>query len=121
MTTPNRNKITYVLYIFFLLVIFLAALEVWARFTYQKSYLAAYIQKDRVFHHLSPPHTKGGMSSEGDFDDFYVTNNRGMRGPDDYDYGKKEGLYRIAVMGDSFTFGVGVKAKETYSYLVHKA
>jgi len=117
----NKNKIIYVLYTLFLLVIFLAVLEVWARFTYQKSYLAAYIQKDRVFHHLLPPHTKGGMSSEGDFDDFYVTNNRGMRGPGDYDHGKKEGSYRVAVMGDSFTFGVGVKAEETYAYVLQKS
>ncbi len=116
----NKNKIIYALYVFFLLIVFLAALEVWARFTYQKSYLAATIQKDRIFHHLLPPHTKGGMSSQGDFDDFYVTNNRGMRGPDDYEYGKKGGSYRIAVMGDSFTFGVGVKAEETYSYVLQK-
>ena len=48
MTASNKNKITYVLYVFFLLGIFLGALETWARFTYQKSYLAAYIQKDGV-------------------------------------------------------------------------
>ena len=116
----KTDKIIYPLYLFFLLLFSLAALEMGARWKYQKSYLAANIQKDPVFHHLLPPHSRGTMSSEGDFDDVFLTNNRGMRGPGDYAYEKKDGVTRIAVMGDSFTFGVGVKADQTYSALLQK-
>ena len=115
------GKFAYPLYVLFLLVVFFAVMECGARAKYQKSYLAANIQKDPVFHHLLPPNTRGTMSSEGDFDDVFVTNNRGMRGPGDYAYDKKEGVTRIAVMGDSFTFGVGVKTEETYSSLLQKS
>ena len=111
----KTGKIIYPLYVFFLLLISLAGLEWGARLRHEKAYLAANIQKDPVFHHRLGPHTRGTMSSEGDFDDTFVTNDRGMRGPGDYAYEKKEGVTRIAVMGDSFTFGVGVRAEETFS------
>jgi len=102
------------------LILFLAAGEIYTRLTYKQSYLAGFMVEDPVFHHLPPPHYRGGMYSEGDFDLFFVTNNRGMRGPGDYDYKKKDNVFRIAVLGDSFTFGVGVKEDETASYLLEK-
>ncbi len=110
-----KTRLAYPIYVLFLALAALAALEWGMRARYQKSYLAANIQKDRVFHHLLPPKSRGTMSSEGDFDDTFITNNKGMRGPGDYSYAKKPGTARIAVMGDSFTFGVGVKAEETFS------
>ena len=88
------KKIVYPLYVLFLLLAAAGVLEWGARLRYQKSYLATKIQKDPIFHHLLPPHTRGTMSSEGDFDDTFITNNRGMRGPGDYDYEKKRGVAR---------------------------
>ena len=108
------------LYLLFLLLLTLFTLEVGSRIKHQGNYLATNIQLDRVFHHLLPPYTEGKMSSEGDFNATFTTNNRGMRGPGDYYFFKKPAVYRIAIMGDSFTFGVGVKAKETYSHLLEK-
>src|SRR3989338_3350313 len=105
----------YAVYLAFCLVVAAGGREIYCRFQYQTSYLAVNIQKVRVFHHRIPPHTKGTMSSQGDFDDVYVTNNRGLRGPGDYAYEKKEGVHRIAVMGDSYAFGVGVKAEQTFA------
>lgn len=114
------KKFGFGLYILAWLVIAFIVGEGIAKLKYQKSYLAANIHKDRTFHHLLPPHTEGPMFSEGDFNDSFITNNRGMRGPKDYVYEKPEGIQRIAVMGDSFTFGVGVKAEETYSALLQE-
>lgn len=111
----KSDKKAYILYVIFLLVVAAVVLEVGARWRHTRSYLAANIRRDPVYHHLIPPNTQGTMSSEGDFDDIFIVNNKGMRGPGDYQYAKKEGVYRIAVMGDSFTFGVGVKAEETFS------
>jgi hypothetical protein len=60
------------------------------------------------------------MQSPGDFDVSFTANNRGMRGPADYIYEKPEGVFRIAVLGDSFTFGVGVASEETASAVLEK-
>ena len=110
----------YFLYLVLCILTGLAAAEVLVRQRYETSYLAANIHKDRVFHHRVLPYTEGTMSSEGDFNIPYRTNNRGMRGPQDYEYAKPDGVYRIAVMGDSFTFGVGVEVGQEYSSLLQK-
>jgi hypothetical protein len=89
--------------------------EICARALYKESYLTGLFKDDPVFHHLPPPYYKGMMQSPGDFDLRFTTNNRGMRGPGDYAYGKDPGVFRVAVMGDSFAFGVGVEAEQTAS------
>ena len=116
----KTEKKIYILYVFFLVVAAAAVLELGARWRYTKSYLAVNIHKDPVYHHRIPPYFKGTMQSDGDFNDTFVVNNKGMRGPGDYEVSKLEGVFRIAVLGDSFTFGVGVKAEETYAYLLQK-
>ncbi|MBN1526576.1 MAG: SGNH/GDSL hydrolase family protein [Candidatus Omnitrophica bacterium] len=103
--------------LFFLATAALVA-EIYVRATHKGSYLTGLMKRDAVFHHIPPPYYEGTMSSPGDFDIYFRTNNRGMRGPGDYNYEKPEGVFRIAVMGDSFTFGVGVDADKTASYLL---
>lgn len=44
-----------------------------------------------------------------------TTNSRGLRSPE-YPYKKDRGVYRIIILGDSFTFGHGVEDNETFSY-----
>jgi len=97
------------------LILFLVVGKVYARLSYKESYLTGFTKVDPVFHHIPPPGYSGAMHSDGDFDINFTTNNRGMRGPGDYLYAKDPGTYRIAVMGDSFVFGVGVRAEETMS------
>ena len=46
-------------------------------------------------------------------------NSRGMRGPD-VALEKPEGVLRIAVLGDSTTFGYGVEEDETYSSFLQR-
>jgi lysophospholipase L1-like esterase len=45
----------------------------------------------------------------------YHLNNYGLRGPDIAPE-KPEGVFRIIVLGDSFTFGEGVKWEDTFTY-----
>lgn len=54
-----------------------------------------------------------GSSGIGVFDESYDISSAGFR---DFEYPprKREGMYRIMVMGDSFTFGQGVEANDTY-------
>ncbi len=43
----------------------------------------------------------------------HQTNSSGFRG-EEFERAKEEGVYRIAFLGDSFTFGEGVKFEDTY-------
>ncbi len=54
-----------------------------------------------------------GSSGIGVLDESYEINAAGFR---DFEYAlrKREGMYRIMVIGDSFTFGRGVDLKDTY-------
>ena len=48
------------------------------------------------------------------------SNSRGLRGRREYTYDKPEGIARILVLGDSFTFGEEVSDDETYSHYLEK-
>jgi len=114
------KKISVFSLLFFASIAIVAAIgELYARAIYKQSYLTGFMVSDRVFHHIPPPHYSGHMHSDGDFDVDFKTNNKGMRGPADYRYEKDPGTFRIAVMGDSFVFGVGVESVETASYVLN--
>lgn len=110
-----RENKGFILYVSVLIIIAIVGFEAVARLKYQKSYLSVNIKMDRTFHHMLPPNATGVMSSENEFNISYTSNNRGMRGPGDYAYERKPDVSRIAVMGDSYTFGVGVQTAETYA------
>ena len=115
-----KEATSIVAYLVIGLILFLIVGEIYARLTYKESYLTGFTKGDRVFHHLPLPYYKGTMHSEGDFDVPFMTNNKGMRGPGDYIYKKDFGVFRVAVLGDSFTFGVGVNADETASNILER-
>ncbi len=110
-----RESKAFTIYAVILILIAIAGFEAIARLKYQKSYLSVNMKMDRTFHHMLPPKATGVMNSENEFNIPYTANNRGMRGPGDYSYEKTPGVFRIAVMGDSYTFGVGVGTDETYA------
>ena len=114
-----KKHVVFSLSLAIITVLSVAALgEIWARLTSHGSYLTDLMRIDRVFHHLPPPYYKGVMQSEGDFDVTYSLNNRGMRGRRDYRYEKDASIYRIAIMGDSIVFGVGVELEDTMPFLL---
>src|SRR3989338_879914 len=96
----------------------LAAAEIGARLLYKESYLTGLLAASAVYHHIPIPRYRGRMTSAGDFDVAFTANNKGMRGPGDYEYKKGKDFYRIGLLGDSFPFGVGVKGEETAPYLL---
>jgi len=74
--------------------------------------------EDPHFHHrLKPSETYHYYSSE--FDVHIRTNRFGLRGPDPV-LPKPPGLFRILMLGDSFTFGFPVQDQETFSYLIER-
>jgi hypothetical protein len=104
--------------ILMVLAVVFAAAEIYSRVNYKQATLTGFMSRHSVFHHIPPPYYEGKMHSDGDFDITFTTNNRGMRGPGDCQYQKNPGIFRIAVMGDSFTFGVGVESDRTVSALL---
>ena len=48
------------------------------------------------------------------------TNSRGLRGSVEHSYEKPPGVFRIVVLGDSFTFGEEVGDEETYSHYLQE-
>jgi hypothetical protein len=60
-----------------------------------------------------------GVIEGGEFSTTYQLNSLGLRNEKEL-LPKKKGEVRILVLGDSFTFGLGVKASESYPYLVEK-
>ena len=115
-----RRLIRAFIIIFMTLAIIFVAGEIYTRKKYERPYLTGFLEAHPVFHHMPKVNYEGSMKSEGDFDFTFTTNNRGMRGPGDYHYEKKEGVFRIAILGDSFTFGVGVNAQETFPFVLEE-
>jgi lysophospholipase L1-like esterase len=76
--------------------------------------------RDAVFHHLPPAYYKDVMTSPGDYKTPFTTNDKGMRGRMDFVYEKGAGTFRIAVLGDSFTFGMGVGDEELFTRLLEE-
>ncbi len=74
---------------------------------------------DGYVHHKMPPRlTYGMVNSEGDYKVEMITNNLGFRGRDVT--GKPPGVYRIVMLGDSFTMGEGVGDEEAFPLLTEE-
>jgi hypothetical protein len=74
---------------------------------------------DPLFHHSTYPN----RSQEGQLEGHpyrFTANNEGCRATENYVEEKPKDFYRIALTGDSFTVGLYVDDKETYSYQLQK-
>jgi GDSL-like Lipase/Acylhydrolase family len=74
---------------------------------------------DPVLHHRMEPHTFSRFHAV-DYDYLQRVNNLGLRGRD-LEPAKRQGTYRILMLGDSFTMGFGVEDDETFSALLERA
>ncbi len=75
-------------------------------------------EDDPVYHHRLKSHWTFHQSSP-DFHTVATTNNLGLRGSRDY-HEKAPGTRRLLMLGDSFTFGVGVNDDETFCILLQQ-
>ncbi len=114
------KTILVILYVAVIAAIIFMIGELYARHMYNFPGASGFMTRDPVFHHIPPPFCEGRMFSKGDFDLPFRLNNRGMRGPSDYQYEKSKDVFRIAVLGDSFTFGMGVDGNLTSSVILEK-
>ncbi len=60
-----------------------------------------------------------GASGYGALGEYYHINSSGLRG-EEHSLEKRPGVYRIAVLGDSFTFGMSVNLEDTYPKRLEK-
>jgi hypothetical protein len=65
--------------------------------------------------------SRKGMSNQSAFDGKTLnTNSRGLRGREEYSYERVAGLRRIAMIGDSFTFGEDMSDEEAFPAVLGK-
>jgi hypothetical protein len=105
------------------LFVSLVAAEVGLRIRFPSSGLSTispFGRTDPQFHHIYPPHGRfyGGFF-EGSGAVAYETNEDGLRTP----YAREEFLkhnIRVAVLGDSYTFGMGVHGEDTFCSVMER-
>jgi hypothetical protein len=61
------------------------------------------------------PHQKGRRTIPGVYSYSYTNNSMGIRGTEEYAAGRRPGVRRILLLGDSFTYGVGVDDEQTFA------
>src|SRR5262249_11129127 len=72
-----------------------------------------YPKKDPILHHSLKPHAKM-KRVQSEFQVVYRINSHGLR-DDEIRLPKPPHVFRILLLGDSFTFGVGVELHETFT------
>jgi len=80
--------------------------------------ISAKIYADQVAHHRHIPNTRI-LVEKIEYRIVININQFGLRGPD-IEQDKAPGTYRILMLGDSFTFGEGVKNEEIFSSLLER-
>lgn len=65
------------------------------------------------------PNAHGRVTYPYVYDYTYSNNSLGLRGSKEYAE-KKDSVFRILFLGDSFTYGIGVNDDETFPYLFEK-
>ncbi len=73
---------------------------------------------DGYSHHRLRPNVSEEMRNSSDFDAVLTTNGMGFRNREIGE--KKPGVYRIVMLGDSFTMGEGVRDDQTFPYLAER-
>ncbi|MCX6709902.1 MAG: SGNH/GDSL hydrolase family protein [Candidatus Woesearchaeota archaeon] len=117
----RKRIIRAVLGVLLFLVLFLAALEITTRLVYRNygyGYPPGLTIKDDINGYRYKPGFRGNFF--GSYSNITISiNSRGFR---DYEYAleKPADSYRIAVIGDSVTFGSGIPMQETYAKQLEK-
>jgi lysophospholipase L1-like esterase len=96
-------------------IIFLIFFEILLRlFTYPiYGFQEEVFEYDEITGYKLSKNYSGKQSIYGNFFDLQ-TNSKGLRDFREYDYKKSEEVYRILILGDSFSFGNGVNLEESY-------
>jgi hypothetical protein len=107
-----KNIFTILLSVLFTL----ALLEIGVRAL--NRHMGHYPQKDPILHHSLVPKAKL-KSSNNEFDVTYQINSYGLRDRE-FPLEKPPNTYRILMLGDSYTFGIGSNLEDTFSKRLEK-
>lgn len=111
-----RNFLKNLLTSLFSILFILALLELGIRGL--NRYMGHYPQKDPILHHSLVPKAKL-KSSNNEFDVTYQINSYGLRDRE-LTLLKPPNTYRILLLGDSYTFGIGSNLEDTFAKRLEK-
>lgn len=118
----NWLKVVIINLILFAAVLLIA--EVFARFTFDNKFLTegnqyVFFQFDENLGWRGRPGSSGQFKQGEEFDTYVKINSFGMR---DREYARQKpaGVFRVAVLGDSFTWGFGVDNEEIFTEVLEK-
>lgn len=114
-----KKLLRLVRFILFVLCISIVSLEFTGRLFLKQPYYAFprdYFKKNEFYGYELAPHFKGTYS-QPEFSISINTNSQGMR---DNEHPASAGEYRVLVLGDSSSFGIGVELKDTYLSLLEE-
>jgi len=118
----NWLKVAIANVVLFAVVLLIA--EAFARFTFDNKFLTegnqyVFFQFDENLGWRGRPGSSGQFRQGEEFDTFVKINSFGMRDRE-YERSKPAGIFRVAVLGDSFTWGFGVENDEVYTEVLEK-
>jgi len=111
-----RDSLKNLILFFFSIVFVLGILEGGLR--YLNHWMGHYPQKDSILHHSLLPKAKIKRSNH-EFEVSYEINSYGLR-DHEYPLQKPPSTYRILMLGDSYTFGIGNNLEDTFSKRLEK-
>lgn len=120
--TSEVGKIVIINVIICLVIILLA--EAGLRVFYKNRFLTEgnqylFFEFDDELGWVGKKNSAGQFKRGEEFDTYITTNSHGMRDKE-YSYEKPENTFRVAVLGDSFTWGFGVENEDNYTEVMEK-
>ncbi len=107
-----------------LFALILAAAEFMARRAFDNKFLTegnqyVFFEFDKMLGWRGKPDSSGSFNREGEFKTFVKINSQGLRDME-YSIEKPADSFRVAVLGDSFTWGFGVENEEIYTEVLER-
>lgn len=102
----------WVVFLLVNLLVIVVILEIGLRVVMKDTFPPRFFEPHPEFGHFHRPNVEGWQRTS-EYESYVKINAKGLR-DEDYPYEKSDGVFRVLVLGDSFTEGLQVEAEETF-------